>query len=128
MKTIIAGSRDCNDYTILLMAILQAQQAGFEITEVVSGHARGVDRMGEEWADTHDVPTKLFPVPQHEWNQYGRAADHLRNKKMADYAEALIAIWDGKSPGTKNMITEATARGLKVYVYRTDEYMTLWSE
>jgi hypothetical protein len=36
----------------------------------------------------------------------------------ASVADALIAFWDGKSRGTKNMIDTATKRGLKVAVVR----------
>jgi hypothetical protein len=35
---------------------------------------------------------------------------------MAEYADALIAFWDGESTGTANMIEEAEKRNLKVIV------------
>jgi len=31
-------------------------------------------------------------------------------------SDALIAVWDGKSPGTKGMISVAEKRGIKVHV------------
>jgi hypothetical protein len=37
---------------------------------------------------------------------------------MASMADALIAVWDGKSRGTKNMIETAEKMGLRVYVHR----------
>lgn len=37
---------------------------------------------------------------------------------MADRAEALVAIWDGQSRGTKHMIDTARAQGLRVYLWR----------
>lgn len=85
------------------------------VTEVVSGGARGADAFGEEWARDRRVPVRVFPA---DWNRHGRAAGPIRNREMAEYADALVAVWDGESRGTKNMIEEATKRGLKVHVYR----------
>ena len=36
---------------------------------------------------------------------------------MAEAAEGLIAVWDGKSAGTRNMITTARERDLRVFVF-----------
>lgn len=44
MKTIIAGSRDIHDADLLEQTI---KQSGFEITVVVSGCAKGVDKLGK---------------------------------------------------------------------------------
>lgn len=110
MKTIIAGSRDITDYSLVMEAI---QESEFEISEVVSGTAKGVDRLGELWATNHKIPVKHYPA---DWNKYGKSAGPIRNQEMANYADALIAVWDGKSRGTKNMIDQAKEKGLKVYV------------
>lgn len=114
MKTIIAGSRGIEDYGAVRSAI---EASGFEITEVVSGGARGVDKIGERFARVNFIAIKQF-IP--DWKA-GRQAGILRNVQMAEYADALIAIWDGNSTGTKHMIDIATRKGLKVYVY---EYQT----
>lgn len=115
MKTIIAGSRSITDPKVVERAILESK---FNITEVVSGGALGVDRIGEDWAWAKRLPVKVFPA---KWEQHGKAAGHLRNAEMADYAEALIAVWDGRSRGTGNMIEEAAMRGLKVHIKRVEE-------
>lgn len=112
MKTIIAGSRKITDYKIVETAWFASH---FEMTEVVSGCAPGVDRLGEILADDLGLPVKRFPA---DWKTYPKAAGPIRNKQMGDYADALIAIWDGKSTGTKHMIDYATKKGLKVYVYQ----------
>lgn len=114
MKTIIAGSRDINKPEILATAILNALDNGLSITEVVSGGARGVDTLGEHWAALAAVPIKRFPA---EWDKYGRSAGIIRNTEMAKYANALIAVWDGKSRGTKHMIDYAKLKNLAVYIY-----------
>ena len=74
---------------------------------------RGVDSMGEEWAKSKSIPVRRFPA---DWDGLGKAAGFIRNAEMADYADALIAVWDGKSRGTANMIEVAKKKGLKVHV------------
>ena len=111
MKTIIAGGRNITDFAVVEQA---AYESGFHITEVVSGTARGVDKLGEAWASMYDVPIKRFPA---DWAQYGSWAGIKRNTIMAEYADALIAIWDGNSRGTKHMINTAEGIGLRVYLF-----------
>jgi hypothetical protein len=108
MKVIIAGGRKINDYSFLQKTI---KTSGFDITEVVSGGAFGVDSMGERWASENGVPTKEFPA---QWGLYGPAAGPVRNRQMAEYAEALILIWDGESKGSANMLKEAKNKNLKI--------------
>ena len=110
MKIIIAGGRDFDDYLLLLQAVVKAN---FDITEVVSGGAPGADTLGELFASDMDLPLKRFPA---DWKRLGRAAGPIRNGEMAQYADALIAMWDGVSTGTANMIKQATERGLKVHI------------
>ena len=112
MKVIIAGGRNIIEYSLLLDAV---ENAKFEITEIVSGGARGVDEMAMNYATLNDIKFTEFKA---DWDKNGLAAGPIRNRLMADYADALIAIWDGSSSGTKNMINEATKRGLKVHVQR----------
>lgn len=114
MKTIIAGGRDIIDYNILLEAITESN---ITITAVVSGGAKGADALGEQYAESMNLPLHIFNA---DWETHGRAAGPIRNRKMSENAEALIALWDGKSKGTKNMIETATKLGLLVYVKRTD--------
>lgn len=113
MITIIAGSRDVTDYKLVEQAVAEC---GWPVTKVVSGAAPGVDAMGEEWAGLNFLPLMLMPA---DWKRLGKGAGHVRNARMAEAAEALIAIWDGHSPGTKNMIDVARKRGLRVYVLNT---------
>lgn len=127
MKTIIAGSRNGISEQDVQKAI---NECGWEITEVVCGKAKGADSFGERWAIQNKVPVKEFkpnwedvsnPNAIIKINKFGKKYDSLagirRNHEMGDYAEALVAIWDGKSPGTKDMIHYAKSKGLKVFVY-----------
>jgi hypothetical protein len=110
MKTIIAGSRNIEDYRIVKEAIEESQ---VNITEVVSGCARGVDNLGEQWAKQNRIPIKKFPA---DWKKHNKAAGPIRNTEMAKYGEVLIAIWDGKSKGTHDMINKAIHEGLQVFI------------
>lgn len=120
MRTIIAGGRDLNS-EFLVDTVMEANHCHpdngwpVNITEVVSGGARGADALGERWAAIHDIPVKVFEAA---WDTYGKSAGARRNVEMADYADALIAFWDGQSKGTKHMIDTALAKGLDVHVYR----------
>lgn len=111
MKVIIAGSRTIIEPLKLQGAI---QKSEFDITEVVSGAARGADALGELYAIEHKIPLKRFPA---NWAKHGKSAGYQRNALMADYADGLIALWDGKSRGTKHMIDLAKKSGLEVFVH-----------
>lgn len=114
MKTIIAGGRSITDYSLVQDAIHEAGLDG-GITEVVCGGAPGVDELGERYAKEHGIPVKMMPA---KWKQHGKAAGPMRNQEMADYAEALCAVWDGISRGTADMIRRARKNGLRVHVKR----------
>lgn len=111
MKVIIAGSRTFFDYKML------CEYADFKLSnisddiEIVSGGAAGADRLGEKYAKDHGYSLHVFPA---DWDRYGRQAGYIRNVQMAEYADALIAFWDGRSKGTKHMIEEAKHKGLKI--------------
>ncbi len=110
MKVIIAGSRAISDQAIVAKAIAASC---YPISEVVSGAARGVDQLGEQWARANGIPVHRMPA---DWRSHGRSAGMRRNAEMAQYAEALIAVWDGRSSGTKHMIECAHRKGLRVFV------------
>lgn len=116
MKTIIAGSRNINNVNLKVSEAVY--YSGIKMTEIVSGTARGVDQAGELFGHKNNIPVKRFPA---EWERLGRGAGYIRNSKMADYADALIAVWDGVSKGTKHMIEEARKRNLTVFVYEVKQ-------
>jgi len=112
MKVIIAGSRSITDENEVVQAIVDS---GFMITEVVSGGARGVDRIGEKWAQMMGIPVTRF-IP--DWEHLGKSAGHTRNHDMAVYVGSqggLILVWDGMSSGSKNMLQHATTYELRIH-------------
>lgn len=116
MKVIIAGSRNIPDYNATYtMLYNRLWNLHWKITEVVSGGADGADQIGERYAAIQSIPVKRF-LP--DWDTHGKAAGPIRNALMASYADALIALWDGKSRGTENMIQEAMKRQLKVEIVK----------
>jgi len=89
----------------------------WDITEVVSGHAPGADTLGERFAKENNIPVKLFPAA---WKKLGRAAGPVRNKAMADYAEALVAFLYPHSKGTKSMIGFAHKKDMPIMTVYID--------
>lgn len=116
MKIIIAGNRDAVGYEVFDLVRRGMEDFFPACTEVVSGGATGVDGAGEAWANENGIPIKQFPVTKEEWRTHGKRAGPMRNRKMAEYADGLLAVWDGKSRGTANMINEARRRGLIVRI------------
>lgn len=117
MKVIIAGTRTFKNYELLKKHV-DAILANQKDVEIVSGGAMGTDRLGEKYALSHTLMIKRFVA---DWNKYGKAAGPIRNKQMAEYADALIAFWDGKSKGTESMISLAKEHNLKIRIIKIDE-------
>lgn len=115
MKVIIAGGRDFDDFDLVENAMSPLRRRVRLDMEVVSGRAKGADRLGELWAEVYRVKVIQYPA---DWDQYGKAAGHKRNYAMARYADVLMAFWDGESRGTRNMIDTALREGLEIHVYR----------
>jgi lactate dehydrogenase-like 2-hydroxyacid dehydrogenase len=116
MKTIIAGSRDGITYDDVVKAM---EKCPWQPTEIVSGKARGVDTIGEQWAKENNIPVVEFPA---NWKKYGKRAGYLRNEQMAEYADALVAVWDGSSKGTAHMIRIAEEKKLKIHIHVVNNY------
>jgi len=109
MKTIIAGSRSIDNYKELCNLI---KESDFIITEVISGGAKGVDKLGERYAIEHNINLNIMNA---QWQLYGRSAGYIRNQQMSSYADALILLWDGVSKGSLNMLNIATKDKLFIY-------------
>lgn len=123
-RVIIAGGRDFNDYPLLKAKCdnILAGKAQTHRIIVVSGAAKGADKLGEQYAWERGYAIDSYPA---DWNTHGKAAGYIRNAQMANSADALIAFWDGKSHGTKDIIDTATNKGLKV---RTIKYNNMTKE
>lgn len=134
MKVVVAGSRTIKSYIYISKLLNNLyEDKGVEITELVCGMAHGVDIMAKLWADHNNIPVNSFPA---DWGNlttrgaivkrnkhgipYNVKAGYQRNIKMLNYAECLVAIWDGNSRGTAHIIDEAKARKITVYIYHVE--------
>lgn len=131
MRVIIAGSRGITDRSDVEQAIYNAEdQYNFEFSEDVevlqSGTANGVDQLGEEIAGDKGVDIDRYdPEDYHDEAPNPKVAPLLRNSAMAKDGDMLIAVWDGESTGTKDMIDKAESEGLDVYVELVEEQQSL---
>lgn len=112
-RIIIAGSRSFTDYH-KFKQIFSGLFPVVGYIQIVSGTARGADQLGERYAEKWNIPLKRFPA---DWDKHGKAAGHIRNQEMAEYADVLVAFWDGESKGTKSMIDKALKEKLETHVY-----------
>ena len=101
MKLAVIGSRNLTD--IVLDGYISE-----DVDEIVSGGAVGVDRLAAEYAKAKNLKLTEF-LPRYE--RYGRAAPIVRNKEIVDYADSIIAFWDGISKGTLSVIKYAEKQG-----------------
>lgn len=117
-RIIVAGGVHFNDYKALENTLDEYFKCvSKDEIEIISGHARGADSLGERYAQEHDIKCTVFPA---DWKKYGRAAGPIRNKEMLEYAmeqqAGLVAFWNGESKGTKNMISIAEKAGIEVKI------------
>ena len=83
------------------------------VTEIVSGGAKGVDQCAREYAIAENIKlTEFLP----DYRRYGRYAPLERNIKIINYADRIIAFWDGKSKGTKHIIDNCEKMNKKLEV------------
>jgi len=121
MKIVIFGSRGIEDIRAVESAMEACGMASL-VTEIVSGGARGVDRLGERYARQYGILCKIFPA---QWAKYGKSAGPLRNAEMAKYADYGVAVWDGVSRGTAHMLKLMEGRVFVVIYCHTTTKNTL---
>lgn len=122
VKICIAGGREftTEEHEALLTRKLDTMIMLYDDhgIEVISGTAKGADKMGEEWAERNGYVVHPHPpnydVPRH----LRRRAPLVRNEEMAQKADVLCAFWDGASTGTRHMIGCAMRQGLEVHIFR----------
>lgn len=119
MKIAVVGSRNVSmsfeRFYKLLSDLMPA-----ETTAVVSGGARGVDRLAAEFARKRNLPIEEF-LP--DYKTFGKIAPLIRNRTIIDNADFVVAVWDGSSRGTLNSIdyTLECNKPLVVYYTQRDE-------
>lgn len=119
-RILVCGSRDFDD-RIMFQNAMEDLFLAYSNIELVSGHARGADRMAEDFANENDIAIRVFPA---QWNIHGNRAGMIRNGQMFNYVKkadtpVVAAFWDGKSRGTADMIRRAEKdKTFKLHVFR----------
>lgn len=109
MKLAVIGSRGYGNYTELKTEINRLDFSN-EVNEIVSGGARGADSLAEKYAHEYGIKLQVFKP---DWN-IGKHAGFLRNSQIIEYADAVIAFWDGTSRGTLDSVKKAEKMGKPV--------------
>jgi hypothetical protein len=117
---LVSGSRGIVDVQWVEARIEQALLTDWGLTLdhvalVLNGNAMGVDTIARKWAAHKGLPLKLYKP---DWARHGKAAGILCNQKMVQEATHVIALWDGTSAGTRDVIATAEKAGKKVLVYK----------
>lgn len=109
-RVAVIGSRDFDDYDLLSSTL---NELDFDV--VVSGGARGADKLGEKYAEEHNKEKLIFLA---EWNKYGKVAGYIRNQEIIDNCDEVVAFWDGRSPGTRHSIKLAKKKNIPVKIIK----------
>lgn len=110
MKIAVIGSRSFNDY-----GLLKETLASLEISEIVSGGAKGADSLAEQYAKEANIKTLIFKP---DWAKHGKSAGFKRNVDIISNSDMVVAFWDGESKGTKHSIDTAEKQGKKVLIIK----------
>ena len=114
MKLAIIGSRTFNDYELLKDEVDKLLEK-YNITEIISGGARGADSLAERYAEEKKLKLTVFPA---QWHKYGKSAGFIRNDEIWKYADMGIAFWDGESRGTQHSFKLAEKYNKKLKVVK----------
>ena len=121
MQLAVVGSREYTDRNLVFFFLGEYLKIfGHNLTIVSGGCPRGPDRFAEEFAQLHQIPTRIFPA---NWNEHGRAAGFIRNSDIVTACDEVIAFWDHKSKGTLDTINKAKKQNKEVII--VDKELTL---
>lgn len=112
MKYAIVGSRSFTNYQFIEKTLNQFDN----ITEIISGGAKGVDTLAEQYAKEKNIKLTIFPA---NWNKFGKSAGMIRNKDIINNCDVCVAFWDGESKGTTHSIAVAERKDKKLVIILT---------
>jgi hypothetical protein len=127
MRVLVTGCRDWLDeaavFTELSRCYVEACRDGKRL-HVVHGAAAGADAFASKWCMMRNdigISEERYPA---DWKTHGKAAGHIRNAKMIteNPPELCLAFWDGRSPGTHDMITKCAMAGIPVRIVPKKAY------
>lgn len=111
MKLAVVGSRDFNNYDMLKL-FLDSYRNNYNELIIISGGAKGADKLAEKYAKENNIEIKVFLA---DWNgPHKKAAGFIRNTKIVEEADEILAFWNGESRGTLDTINKAKKFGKKL--------------
>ena len=121
LRILVCGGRHFEDYALLnniLNKVLKDKMLAPKEVEIVSGHCKGADMLGERWAEENNASVKIFPA---DWVKYKKSAGPIRNKQMIDYItcfneKLVVAFVSPNSKGTRNTISLAQKNDIPVII------------
>ena len=117
-RVVVAGSRDFTNYTLLCNSLTRIlskkREEGYKII-ILSGRARGADKLGEKYAREQNISIETYPA---DWEKHGKKAGYIRNKEMIEVANACVVYWDGQSRGSAHTIRLAEEKGVPLRVIK----------
>ena len=119
-KVIVAGSEDFEDMELMESVLEEFLPKNIEIEIVIQGN-RGASQLAERYSYHNNLNLKIIRA---NWDAFGKEAGYRRNEEMTEYADALVAFWNGKSKGIKDLIYEARKQRKRVHVERYEPVST----
>lgn len=121
MRVLVCGGRDFNDYNLLSSYLVELFVKSLLVPKdvtIISGHARGADKLGEQFAKANNCKLLIFPA---DWDKHKKAAGHIRNQQMIDEGKPDLVVAFPGGRGTQDMIKRAKKHGIKVIEVRDDK-------
>lgn len=97
MKVAVIGSRNADDEAYRQIC----DNIPLNTSEIVSGGAVGIDTYAKRYANENNLLlTEFLPDYNDPKLENKKAAPLIRNRKIVEYADYIMAFWDGESKGT----------------------------
>jgi hypothetical protein len=117
IRLLVCGGRDFDRASVVTSA-LDSVHDKMGVSLLIHGDARGADTLAGAWAASRGIPVMVFPA---DWQMYGKAAGHVRNKKMIDEGKPDVVVAFPGGRGTADMMRKAVAAGLNVMLMGEDK-------
>lgn len=114
MRILVCGGRDYKDWDYFRGKVweIMDQTIGPRIPfEIISGEARGADRLAKKFAERHDLKYTGYPA---NWKEEGKKAGYLRNLRMLKEGKPDLVIAFPGGKGTANMVKIAKEANIEV--------------
>ena len=110
MRVLVCGGRDFNDHHKVFQTLADIQDE-MPINCIISGGAKGADKLGERFAKDRGIELDIYPA---QWNVYGRSAGFRRNTQMLVEGKPDLVLAFPGGRGTDMMCQIASDAGVEV--------------